>query len=145
VHGVGTVQKDVGDAQADDFGATRAGVVQDGKQRSVPLSAPGRPVGRIEQCLHLIASQKPQNGPIEALARDGEHALRDGQGGRIAPIGARRCNTPQSSAHCVSSSQLVLLLSFFVPPDVELTIREPVLHDDRFHKTTMRDLASGFR
>jgi hypothetical protein len=84
MHGMGTVQKDIGDAEADDLGDARAGVIQHGKQRGITLPTPGCSVGCIEQRLHLIARQKPQNGPIEAFARDGEHALCDRQRSRIA-------------------------------------------------------------
>jgi hypothetical protein len=59
------------------LGNARACVVQHGEQRSIALSAPGSPVGCIEQRLHFIARQKLQNGPIEAFAGDGEHALCD--------------------------------------------------------------------
>ena len=84
MYGMCAIDEDVGDTQADHLGNARTGVIHYSKQGGITLSAPGGPVGCIEQSLNLLVGEKPQYRPIEALATDREHALCDRQARRIA-------------------------------------------------------------
>ena len=55
LHGELAVEEQVSDAQAGEFGHTRAGVVEHGEQDGVALSAPAVSVGRVEYRRDLLA------------------------------------------------------------------------------------------
>ncbi len=75
MYGVCAIDEDVGDTQEDYLGNARTGVIHYSKQGGISLSAPGGPVGCIEQSLNLLAGEKTQYRSIEAFATDREHAL----------------------------------------------------------------------
>ena len=82
-----SIEKHVGDAQTGDLGDASARVVEHGEEDGVALSAPGGPVGSVDDRSALVAGQVAENGPVEALDGNREDALRDGQQGWLAQRG----------------------------------------------------------
>ena len=78
------LEKHVSDVQLDHLGDSGAGVVEHGEEDGVALSAPGGPVGSVEDRGDFLARQVAEDGLVKALDGNRENALRYGQQGRLA-------------------------------------------------------------
>ena len=81
------VEKHVGDVQTGDLGDAGPGVVEHGEEDGVALSAPGGPVGGVDDRRDLLAGEVAEDGPVDTFDGNRKDALCDGQQGWLAQRG----------------------------------------------------------
>ncbi|HEY5149758.1 MAG TPA: hypothetical protein VIJ23_08035 [Mycobacterium sp.] len=102
------VEQYVSYPQTGDLRNAGAGVVERGEHDGITVTVPGASVGCVQDRGDLCTGQVAQDGPIETLAGDGQHSLRDREGrgvadGRVAHKGVDRGQPGIAGADAVAA------------------------------------------
>jgi hypothetical protein len=101
----------IGDLQTGNFRDPAAGVIEHRKHNAISVAAPGSSVRGIENGLHLGSREKAEERFVEALHRNREHPLDDGQCRRF-PEGRKMEERTDGRKPGIATTDLVMPFVF---------------------------------
>ncbi|BCZ84792.1 hypothetical protein PTKU64_84670 [Paraburkholderia terrae] len=78
-YGRASIQVDIANAYADEFGYPSAGVIEGRQHHAIALTAPRVGVGRIEQGAYFFSGEEADQRALVTLHRNREHLLNGAQ------------------------------------------------------------------